>query len=110
MIKKIASFFTKKDKQQAPTSKIILKKGDIDNRDEIDTANKHIFDERFHRLPGFPEGIPVVSIDLLIHQNDEMIKQIILTRGMAGSHNKSEVEAKIMSPIRHLAAMTQHRA
>ena len=106
MIKTIASFFTKKDEPQAPTSKIILKKSDIDNRDEIDAANKHIFDERSHRLPGFPEGIPVVSIDLLIHQNDEMIKQIILTRGMAGSHNKLEVETKIMSPIRHLAAMT----
>lgn len=98
MIKKIAAkFFGKNEPLQ---SKLKLEKDDVDAR------NEHIFDERSHRLPGFPEGIPVVSIELLINKNEESIQQIILARGLSGAHNKAEVETKIMSPIRHLAAMT----
>lgn len=98
MIKKIASkFFGKNDPLQ---NKLKLEKDDVDAR------NEHIFDERSHRLPGFPEGIPVVSVELLINKNEEPIQQIILARGLSGAHNKAEVETKIMSPIRHLAAMT----
>ena len=100
MIKKMASIFKKKEQRQTLESMPLLEK------EGIDTASKPIFDARSHRLPGFPEGIPVVSIELLFHENDEMIKQIILARGMSGSHNKEMVEAKIMSPIRHLAEMT----
>ena len=100
MIKKMASIFKKKEQRQTLESMPLLEKEDID------TESKPIFDARSHRLPGFPEGIPVVSIELLFHENDEMIKQIILARGMSGSHNKEMVEAKIMSPIRHLAEMT----
>ena len=98
MIKKIAAkFFGKNEPLQ---NKLKLEK------DEVDARNEHIFDERSHRLPGFPEGIPVVSVELLMNKNEEPIQQIILARGLSGAHNKAEVETKIMSPIRHLAAMT----
>ena len=97
MFKKIASIFNKKDRKH---SKLNLEK------DDIDAKNKQIFDEYFHRLPGFPQGIPVIPVELLIQKNDELIKQIVLARGMSGAHNKAEVETKIMSPIRHLAEMT----
>lgn len=98
MIKKIASkFFGKNEPLQ---NKLKLEK------DDVDAKNEHIFDDRSHRLPGFPEGIPVVSVELLINKNEEPIQQIILARGLSGAHNKAEVETKIMSPIRHLAAMT----
>jgi hypothetical protein len=97
MFKKIASIFTRMDRQH---SKLNLEK------DEIDKKNQLIFDEYFHRLPGFPQGIPVIPVELLFQKNDELIKQIVLARGMSGAHNKAEVETKIMSPIRHLAEMT----
>ncbi|MCX7101199.1 MAG: TraI domain-containing protein [Methylobacter sp.] len=99
MIKKIAAKFFGKNKQ-SPQNKLKLEK------DDVDAKNEHIFDERSHRLPGFPEGIPVVSVELLINKNEEPIQQIILARGLSGAHNKVEVETKIMSPIRHLAAIT----
>ncbi|MDP3331011.1 MAG: MobH family relaxase [Methylococcaceae bacterium] len=99
MIKKIAAKFFGKN-EQPPQNKLKLEK------DDVDAKNEHIFDERSHRLPGFPEGIPVVSVELLINKNEEPIQQIILARGLSGAHNKAEVETKIMSPIRHLAAMT----
>jgi conjugal transfer pilus assembly protein TraI len=97
MFKKIASIFNKKDRKHR---KLNLEK------DAIDEKNKQIFDEYFHRLPGFPQGIPVIPVELLFQKNDELIKQIVLARGMSGPHNKAEVETKIMSPIRHLAEMT----
>ena len=75
-------------------------------KDDSDAKNKEIFEEYFHRLPGFPQGIPVIPVEFLIQKNDSLIKEIILARGMSGAHNKGEVEAKIMSPIRHLAEMT----
>lgn len=100
MIKKIAAIFKKK---KQPRSKLVLEKTSV-----IDTQSNSldVFDEYSQRLPGFPAGIPVIPADLLIEKNKDMIKQIILTRGLAGAHNKDEVEKKIMSPIRHLAEMT----
>ena len=77
-------------------------------QDEVNTPSisLDVFEEYSQRLPGFPTGIPVLPTDLLIEKNKDMIKQIILARGLAGAHNKDEVEQKIMSPIRHLAEMT----
>ncbi|MBS3951871.1 MAG: TraI domain-containing protein [Methylomicrobium sp.] len=100
MIKKIAAIFTKK---KPPRSKLNLEKKDVVNAQSM---SLDVFDEYSQRLPGFPTGIPVIPTDLLIEKNKEMIKQIILARGLAGAHNKDEVEKKIMSPIRHLAEMT----
>jgi hypothetical protein len=97
MIKKIASIFKKKGQPQA---KLYLEK------DAIDANNEQVLDEYFHRLPGFPQGIPVLPVELLIRKNEALIKQIVLARGMAGVHNKAEVVAKTMAPIRHLAEMT----
>ena len=97
MFKKIANMLSFGKKKP---SKIDLRK------DDIDSKNKEIFEEYFHRLPGFPQGIPVIPVEFLIQKNNELIKEIILARGMSGAHNKAEVEAKIMSPIRHLAEMT----
>lgn len=100
MIKKIAAIFTKK---KPPRSKLNLEKKDIVNAQSM---SLDVFAEYSQRLPGFPTGIPVIPSDLLVEKNKEMIKQIILARGLAGAHNKDEVEKKIMSPIRHLAEMT----
>lgn len=97
MIKKIAGFFKKR---RSPQSQLNFEKKHIGNSD-LD-----VFDEYSQRLPGFPLGIPVIPVELLIEKNREMIKEIILARGLAGTHNKDEVERKIMSPIRHLAEMT----
>jgi hypothetical protein len=98
MIKKIASIFKKK--KGRPHGNLKLEK------DDINAKNAQVLDEYFHRLPGFPQGIPVLPVELLIRKNEALIKQIVLARGMAGSHNKAEVEAKTMAPIRHLAEMT----
>jgi DNA relaxase TraI-like protein len=100
MIKKIAAIFTKK---KLPRSKLNLEKSDVVNTKSI---SLDIFEEYSQRLPGFPTGIPVIPTDLLVEKNKDMIKQIILARGLAGAHNKDEVEKKIMSPVRHLAEMT----
>lgn len=100
MIRKIAAIFKKK---KLPRSKLHLEKIDVVNTQSI---SLDVFEEYSQRLPGFPTGIPVIPTDLLIEKNKEMIKQIILARGLAGAHNKDEVEKKIMSPIRHLAEMT----
>jgi hypothetical protein len=95
MIKKIASKFFGKHQTQLPLENKVAEVFDED-----------ALEEYFHRLPGFPQGIPVIPVEILIRKNEEMIKQIILARGMAGAHNKMEVEAKVLSPIRHLAEMT----
>ncbi len=97
MFKRIGDllFFGKKRK-----SRILLEK------EAFERKTKDIFDEISHRLPGFPQGIPVIPVEYLIDKNDDIIKQIILARGLAGLHNKAEVETRIMSPIRHLAEMT----
>lgn len=100
MIKKIAAIFKK---QRAQRGKLDLEKTSIRNSQ---AANLDVFDEYSQRLPGFPLGIPVIPVELLIEKNRDMIKQIILARGLAGAHNKDEVEKKVMSPIRHLAEMT----
>ncbi len=100
MIRKIAAIFKKK---KPARSKLNLEKSDVVNAQSI---SLDVFEEYSQRLPGFPTGIPVIPTDLLIEKNKEMIKQIILARGLAGAHNKDEVEKKIMSPIRHLAEMT----
>ena len=95
MIKKIASKLFGKKQTQLP----------LEN-DVSEVFDEEALEEYFHRLPGFPQGIPVIPVEILIRKNEEMIKQIILARGMAGAHNKNEVEAKVLSPIRHLAEMT----
>ena len=95
MIKKIASKFFGKNQTKLP----------IENQ-VSEIFDEEALEEYFHRLPGFPQGIPVIPVEILIRKNEEMIKQIILARGMAGAHNKNEVEAKVLSPIRHLAEMT----
>jgi hypothetical protein len=100
MIRKIAAIFKKK---KPPRSKLHLEKTDVVRTQSI---SLDVFEEYSQRLPGFPTGIPVIPTDFLIEKNKEMIKQIILSRGLAGTHNKDEVEKKIMSPIRHLAEMT----
>jgi hypothetical protein len=100
MIRTIAAIFKKK---KPARSKLNLEKSDVVNAQSI---SLDVFEEYSQRLPGFPTGIPVIPTDLLIEKNKEMIKQIILARGLAGAHNKDEVEKKIMSPIRHLAEMT----
>lgn len=100
MIRKIAAIFKKK---KPPRSKLHLEKTDVVNTQSI---SLDVFEEYSQRLPGFPTGIPVIPAELLVEKNKEMIKQIILARGLAGVHNKDEVEKKIMSPIRHLAEMT----
>ena len=100
MIKKIAAIFKKNPSQP---SKLNLEKKPIEKSKE---TKLDVFDEYAQRLPGFPLGIPVIPVEHLIEKNMDMIKQIILARGLAGAHNKDEVEKKVMSPIRHLAAMT----
>ncbi len=100
MIKKIAGFFKKTKSQKRNLN---FEKTPIGKTKE---PNLDVFDEYSQRLPGFPLGIPVIPVELLIERNKEMINQIILARGLAGAHNKDEVEKKVMSPIRHLAEMT----
>ncbi len=100
MIRKIAAIFNKKEHTR---SKLNLEKKDVV---KVQSSSLDVFEEYSQRLPGFPTGIPVIPTDLLIERNKEMIKQIILARGLAGTHNKDEVEKRIMSPIRHLAEMT----
>ncbi len=95
MIKKIVSKLFGKNQTQLPLENVVP-----------EVFDEEALEEYFHRLPGFPQGIPVIPVEILIRKNDEMIKQIILARGMAGAHNKKEVEAKVLSPIRHLAEMT----
>jgi hypothetical protein len=92
----LASLFRKKSQP----------KGALSLEKQLAAPSEPLFDEHFHRLPGFPQGFPVIPVDLLIQKNEDMIKQIILARGLAGPHNKADVEAKIMAPIRHLAEMT----
>jgi len=83
------------------------KQGEVKlGKDVFYLADENVLDEYFERLPGFPQGIPVIPIELLIKKNDGLIKQIILARGLSGAHNNGEVEAKVMVPIRHLAEMT----
>jgi len=100
MINKIAAIFKK---QKSQKRKLNLDKTPLGKNKE---PNLDVFDDYSQRLPGFPLGIPVIPVELLIERNKEMIKQIILARGLAGAHNKHEVERKVMSPIRHLAEMT----
>ncbi|MBS3951490.1 MAG: TraI domain-containing protein [Methylomicrobium sp.] len=100
MIKKIAALFKTTNAQK---SKLNLDKKPIEKHRE---TKWDVFDEYAQRLPGFPLGIPVIPVEHLIEKNRDMIKQIILARGLAGEHNKDEVEKKVMSPIRHLAEMT----
>lgn len=100
MIKKIAAMFKKPKSQNARP--LDFEKKPIDAKE----ATMDVFEEYAQRLPGFPLGIPVIPVELLIEKNMDMIKQIILARGLAGAHNQAEVEKKIMSPIRHLAEMT----
>jgi len=86
MLKKISAlFFGQKSKGSAT-----LKKAD---------------DEYNYQYPPFPKGIPAEPIEKIIEGNNEIIKQVILARGLAGEHNKDAVEEKIMEPIRHLARM-----
>lgn len=100
MIKKIAALFKTRQSQKAAFNLNQLPNG------AAKEPNFDVFDEYAQRLPGFPLGIPVIPVELLIERNKEMINQIILARGLAGAHNKNEVEKKVMSPIRHLAEMT----
>jgi hypothetical protein len=95
MIKRIASKLFGKKQTQLPLENEVS-----------EVFDEEALEEYFHRLPGFPQGIPVIPVEILIRKNEEMIKQIILARGMAGAHNKMEVEARVLSPIRHLAEMT----
>ena len=69
-------------------------------------ADENVFDEYVQRLPGFSQGIPVIRPELLVKKNEDLIKQIILARGLAGSHNKATVDTMVLAPIRHLAQMT----
>lgn len=95
-ITSLASLFRKKSQP----------KGALSLEKELTAPSEPLFDEHFHRLPGFPQGFPVIPVELLIQKNEAMIKQIILARGLSGPHNKADVDAKIMAPIRHLAEMT----
>jgi len=58
-----------------------------------------------YQYPPFPKGIPAEPIEKIIEGNNDIIKQVILARGLAGDHNKNAVEEKVMEPIRHLARM-----
>lgn len=89
MLKKISAlFFGQKSKGSAT-----LKKADKAD------------DEYNYRYPPFPKGIPAEPIEKIIEGNNDIIKQVILARGLAGEHNKDAVEEKVMEPIRHLARM-----
>jgi hypothetical protein len=100
MRKKIASLTSSLfRKKSQPKSALSLEK-------DFAATSEPLFDEYFHRLPGFPQGLPVIPVELLIQKNEGMINQIILARGLSGPHNKAEVDAKIRAPIRHLAEMT----
>jgi Putative helicase len=97
MLRKIFSFFGGRSQKQAQIT--------IGSA-VYDLADMKALDDYSERLPGFSEGIPVIPVELLVNKNESVIKQVILARGLSGKHNKEQVEAMIMSPIRSLAEMT----
>lgn len=95
MLKKIAALlsFGKKSPDKTPLKKAAK------------SPEQAMVDDYVYRYPPFPRGIPATPIDKLINSNQEMIRQIILARGLAGTHNAQEVKIKILDPIQHLAEM-----
>ena len=63
MIKRIASKLFGKKQTQLPLENEVS-----------EVFDEEALEEYFHRLPGFPQGIPVIPVEILIRKNEEMIK------------------------------------
>lgn len=87
---------------------LTFSKKDPSIQKKIDDENDQKINSYVYNYPPFPQGLPAISIEKIINTptNQEIIKNIILARGLAGKHNLAEVDIKIMSPIRHLAEIT----